>query len=236
MSGRKNVDGMRDYWNEKAKTNAAWYVDTSLDFDNPDMQKFFESGKAIAAKALDDSPVQPARHGLAVEIGSGLGRICLALKERFDEVVGFDISPEMVRRAGEMVSAEGVRFQVGDGASLQPLPDGAADLVVSFTVFQHIPDPAVIDAYIAEAGRVLAPGGLFAFQWNNQASPRTWRVRRWLMRFRREPHDRHDPAFMGTTVTQAHIRASLEGAGLRVAAMQGEGTLFAWCWATKPGP
>jgi hypothetical protein len=53
----RDVEGMRKYWDEKAKTNAAWYVDTSLDFDNPDMQKFFESGRAIATRALDDSPV-----------------------------------------------------------------------------------------------------------------------------------------------------------------------------------
>ncbi len=230
---RRNVEGMRRYWDEKAKTNAAWYVDTSLNFDNPDMQKFFETGKAIAVQALDDAPVQPAGRRLAVEIGSGLGRICLALKERFDEVVGVDISEEMVRRARELVPHDGIGFQLGDGASLQPLTDGSADLVVSFTVFQHIPDPEVIEAYIAEAGRILAPGGMLAFQWNNQANPSAWRLRRLLLRWRREAHDRHDPAFLGTTVTTARIRAAVEGAGMEVADIRGSGSLWAWCWATK---
>jgi hypothetical protein len=75
---------------------------------------------------------------------------------------------------------------------------------------------------------------LFAFQWNNQANPRAWRIRRALLRFRKEAHDRHDPAFLGTTVTTARIRAAVESAGLRVADIRGAGSLWAWCWATKP--
>src|SRR5580700_10743116 len=94
---------MRTYWDEAARTNAAWYVDTSLDYDSPDMAQFFETGRTVVSVALDDAPAAPARFDTAVEIGSGLGRICAALAARFDHVIGIDISSEMIDRAHELV-------------------------------------------------------------------------------------------------------------------------------------
>src|SRR3954468_9875031 len=130
---------MRSYWDEGARRNAVWYVDTSLDYDNPDLQKFLETGRTIVHDALDRAPTTPPGTDLAVEIGCGLGRICKALTERFDRVVGVDISPEMLRRAREHVPEPSVEFMLGDGVSLAGIETGAADLVLSFTVFQHIP-------------------------------------------------------------------------------------------------
>src|ERR1700682_1659970 len=165
---------MRDYWDERARQNAAWYVDTSVDYENPDMERFFETGRVIVSEALDNAPVPlPPERGLAVEIGSGLGRICLALADRFDRVVGVDISQEMLDRARGLVTDPRIEFRLGDGVSLRPLADGSADLVLSFTVFQHIPDVDVIQSYLAEAGRILKPGGLLVFQWNS--TPGAWR-------------------------------------------------------------
>src|SRR5581483_11917494 len=113
------VDGMRAYWNDRAKANAAWYVDTSLDYAAPDMDRFWETGRVIVAEALDkDPPAKPGGTDLAVEIGPGLGRICVALADRFDRVVGVDISEEMVSRATELVDNSKVSFVLGDGASL----------------------------------------------------------------------------------------------------------------------
>jgi glycogen(starch) synthase len=228
-----SVTGMRRFWDEKGRTNAAWYVDTSLDHDDPDMDRFFATGEEIVRHAVDDAPVAPSAHRRAVEIGSGLGRICLALRERFDEVIGIDVAPSMVEQARELVTADGIRFEVGDGAGLHTIEDASVDLVLSFTVFQHIPDPAVIEAYIAESGRVLRPGGVLAFQWNDEADPRRWRLRRAVGRFRPERFDRHDPAFFGCTVPVARIRKAVEAAGCEVARIDGDGTLWSWCWATR---
>src|SRR5688500_3858783 len=118
---------MRRYWDDAARTNAAWYVDTSLSFDHPDFERFFATGRTIVDEALSGSPVAPPGDGLAVEIGSGLGRVCLALADRFERVVGVDISPEMVERAKELVPDERVSFVVGSGSSLRPVEDGTAD-------------------------------------------------------------------------------------------------------------
>ena len=63
---------MRDYWDGRARANAAWYVDTSIDFAEPDMQEFFATGERIVTEALDGAPVSPPAHSLAVEIGAGV--------------------------------------------------------------------------------------------------------------------------------------------------------------------
>src|SRR5438067_3171510 len=129
-SMRRTEQGMRDFWDDAAKANAAWYVDTSLDYEHPDMERFFETGRVIVSEALDDAPAQPPGRARAVEIGSGLGRVCVALAGRFDAVTGVDISPEMVERAGQLVGDPNVSFIVGNGSTLAGIDDASADLGV----------------------------------------------------------------------------------------------------------
>jgi SAM-dependent methyltransferase len=235
----RTLTGMRRYWDDRARENAAWYVDTSLAYDDPDMARFFATGEAIVADALDDAPALPARDEVAVEIGSGLGRVCRALAPRFERVIGVDISEEMVRRAHELVPAPNVTFQVGDGASLAGIADASVDLVLSFTVFQHIPDVEVIDGYLAEAGRVLREGGVAVFQWNNEPGHRRWAVRRAVLGLlqrtgvRAERRRRHAPAFLGSKVPLARVDAALARAGLERVGLRNEGTLYAWAWARR---
>lgn len=232
-------EGMRRFWDDAAKKNAAWYVDTSISFEEPDMEAFFETGRTIVDNAYSQSPVAPSGHALAVEIGSGLGRNCRALADRFDEVIGVDISPEMVEQARVLVPDERVQFVVGQGADLSAVDTGSADFVMSFTVFQHIPEVSIIQAYLREGARVLRPGGVFAFQWNNQAPERRWRLRRALLStlqrtgLRREAHDRNATQFLGTTVNLDRVRSTLAADGLEVLRIDGEGTLFCWAWAVK---
>jgi SAM-dependent methyltransferase len=229
---------MRSFWDEAARRNAAWYVDTSISYGSPDMDKFFETGRVVAKTALE-GPCEPARFERAVDIGSGLGRISAALADRFDEVIGIDISPEMVQRARELVVRPNVRFEVGSGSSLEPVETASADLVVTFTVFQHIPSVEVIEAYIAEAGRVLRSGGVFAFQWNNTPGHRWWVARRavlaTLQRFRlhRERYDRNAKEFLGSRVPLDRIERALRAGGMRLCGTEGDGTLFTWAWAAK---
>jgi SAM-dependent methyltransferase len=229
---------MRSYWNERAALNAAYYVDTSLDYDAPDMERFLDTGRRIVSIAVDEAPVQPERTGLAVEIGCGLGRVCLALRERFDRVVGYDIAPEMLRQAGELVSDDAIELRLTDGASLPGLADRSADLVVTFTVFQHIPDVEVVKAYICEAGRALAPGGVFAFQWNNTPGSRRWQLRRtmksWTSRLGGgDRYGRDLPEFLGSRIDLDVIDGALATAGLRRVGLQEPGQLFTWAWAQR---
>jgi SAM-dependent methyltransferase len=231
---------MRVFWETAAKENAAWYVDTSISYDNPDMDRFWEGGRTIAGIAMD-GPVRPERRDLVVEIGPGLGRILRALVEEhgFAHAVGVDISSEMVTRARQLVPDERIAFHVGSGSGLDPVQDASADLVVSFTVFQHIPDVKLIGAYIAEAGRVLRPGGVLAFQWNNTPGARRWRFKRAALALlqrsgiKPERYKRHAPEFLGSRVPLRDITQLLDGADLRLAGTDNLDTLYAWAWATK---
>lgn len=229
---------MRDYWEQRAHLNPAFYVDTSLDYANPDMDAFLSAGRRIVDIALDQAPVQPEGRALAVEIGCGLGRITLALADRFERVVGFDISPEMIRRGRELVTDPRVELRETDGASLPGLADGCADLVVSFTVFQHIPSVPVIVRYIEEGARVLRPGGVLAFQWNNQPGERTWPLRRTLRAAaqrlgRGDAYGRDAAAFLGSRVSIETVDHALRKGGLTRVGLSNPGQLFAWCWARR---
>jgi SAM-dependent methyltransferase len=236
---RRDTAKMRDYWEQRARLNPAYYVDTSLDYDNPDMDQFLATGRRIAEQALDDPPaVAPAGRGLAVEIGCGMGRICLALGERFDRVVGYDISAEMLRRARELVQDPRIDFRLTEGATLPGLTDSSADLVLTFTVFQHIPSVDVIRSYVEEAGRVLRPGGVFVLQWNGTPGATRWRVHRLVKAVthrlgRGDSYGRDAPQFLGSRVELDEMRAMLAKAGLALEATDGEGTLFTWGWARK---
>jgi SAM-dependent methyltransferase len=232
---------MRDYWEERARENAIWYVDTSLDYDAPDMDAFLATGQEIVRQALLDAPVQPQRRDLAVEIGSGLGRVCLALSAHFGDVIGLDISESMVAQAQNLVHQENVQFDVVSGSDLGSLPDGCADFVTTFTVFQHMPEASLIEAYVHDAARVLRPGGVLAAQWNNLPHPMRWKLRGmwWRLRhrvggpFKLDP--RVAPQFVGMRVPVDDMMAMVRRSGLTVGATSELGTLFAWIWATKPG-
>ncbi|HJT38684.1 MAG TPA: methyltransferase domain-containing protein, partial [Actinomycetota bacterium] len=124
---------------------------------------------------------------------------------------------------------------------LSPVGDGQADFVLSFTVFQHIPDMDVIEGYIAEAARVLKTDGVFVFQWNNTPGARRWAARRRVLGFlqrtglRPERFGRNAPEFLGSRVPLERIKQGLAAGGLELARTQGLGTLFAWAWAVKRG-
>ena len=57
-----------------------------------------------------------------------------------------------------------------------PFPDGAFDIVMSFDVFEHIPDS---DAHLREVRRVLRPGGSYLLQTPNKWTNVVFETIRW---------------------------------------------------------
>ena len=167
-----------------------------------------------------------------------MGRICLALSERFDRVIGYDISAEMLRRAREVVPDKRVDLRLTEGASLPHLSEGSVDFVLTFTVFQHIPSVEVIRAYVQAAGRALRPGGIFCLQWNGTPGAARWRLRRGVKAVaqrlgRGDRYGLDAPQFLGSRVELATMRQMLADAGLELVATSGDGTLSTWGWARK---
>lgn len=91
--------------------------------------------------------------------GCGGGGMCVSFGEEAESVVGIEPS-DRFRDVGMRLAAEkgvtNVRFTYADGTAL-PFKDGSFDLVLSHSVIEHVGDPL---AYLKEARRVLAPGGV----------------------------------------------------------------------------
>jgi ArsR family transcriptional regulator len=96
--------------------------------------------------------------GTLVDIGTGTGRMIELFGPRATEAIGIDRSSDMLRLARAKLETAGVRSSLrqGDMYAL-PLGDESADCVIIHQVLHYAHAPA--DA-IAEAARVLAPGGM----------------------------------------------------------------------------
>ena len=98
-----------------------------------------------------------------LDVGCGLGDAALALAADLGsdgEVVGVDVSAEMVAGAQSRARAATcrVRFTVGDALELAE-PNCSFDVVRSERALQWVTNP---EGAVAEMGRVLRPGGLLS--------------------------------------------------------------------------
>ncbi len=96
--------------------------------------------------------------GRLIDIGTGTGRMMELFAPRAESALGIDRSPEMLRLARVKLTEAGLdnaELRQGDMYSL-PVATGAADTVIIHQVLHYAQQPA---AAIAEAGRLLAPGG-----------------------------------------------------------------------------
>ncbi|HEX6783036.1 MAG TPA: metalloregulator ArsR/SmtB family transcription factor [Sphingomicrobium sp.] len=95
--------------------------------------------------------------GRLVDIGTGTGRMIELFGPRSAHSIGIDRSSEMLRLARVKLEAAGIHSSLrqGDMYAL-PLADQTADCVIIHQVLHYAHSPA---AAIAEAARVLAPGG-----------------------------------------------------------------------------
>jgi ubiquinone/menaquinone biosynthesis C-methylase UbiE len=140
-----------------------------------------------------------ARGDRVVEIGTGrrgLGARVAVERLGAREVTAVDLYPATVGRARLRCAdlADRVTFRVGDATAL-PVDDASADLVVDFHALHHIPDWR---AAVAEAARVLRPGGQLAL---TEMTARFVDAP-WLRAVSRHPADR-----FSTDELLAHLRA-----------------------------
>ena len=88
------------------------------------------------------------RPRLLLDVGSGLGGLCVWAKAQLDaEVVAVDSSPRMV----ELAAQAGITAVLADIREL-PFADASFDCAVASSVLYHVPDP---ETAIAELARVL---------------------------------------------------------------------------------
>ena len=105
------------------------------------------------AEMLADRPI-----GSLLDIGIGTGRMLELFAPRAERAIGIDRSSEMLRLARvklEEAGISGASLRQGDMYAL-PLADRSCDSIILHQVLHYAQQPG---AAIAEAARVLAPGG-----------------------------------------------------------------------------
>ncbi|MCW3846126.1 metalloregulator ArsR/SmtB family transcription factor [Sphingomonas sp. LB-2] len=94
--------------------------------------------------------------GALIDIGTGTGRMLELFAPRAETALGIDRSSEMLRLArAKLADVGNAELRQADLYAL-PLPDGGADTAILHHVLHFAQQPG---AAIAEAARVLSPGG-----------------------------------------------------------------------------
>jgi SAM-dependent methyltransferase len=114
---------------------------------------------------------EPLREATVLDVGTGRGRLALALAPLARRVVGLDRDAEAIAEAERRAAAAGlanVEWVVADAERVE-YDTWAPDAVVA-----HL---CMADALVERAGRALRPGGVFAFvafhadQWRETGRP-----------------------------------------------------------------
>lgn len=96
--------------------------------------------------------------GIVLDVACGPGIVSAALAARAREVVGLDVTPEMLARARQRCAEAGVRnatFREGSATEL-PFAEASFDAVVNRLAIHHFKEPRVA---LGEMFRILRPGG-----------------------------------------------------------------------------
>jgi len=171
MADSNSLDRMRRDWNELAREDPHYYVAFGRR-QQEDAEFLASAADVVRALRGELKRLRPAgqphpRPLKALEIGCGPGRLMLPLSDEFAEIHGIDISDEMIRLASERL--RGIRqahVHHAEKSDLSMFPDESFDFVYSYAVFQHIPSREVVLGYLADARRVLKPGGILKCQMN----------------------------------------------------------------------
>lgn len=125
-----------------------------VDLPEPAIESFAGTGNPFSLGALNPGDK-------VVDIGSGAGfdsLIAARMVSPGGQVVGIDMTPEMIEKARAAVEESGlsnVKFRHGLAETL-PIEDNWADVVISNGVLNLLPDKSIA---LQEMARVLKPGG-----------------------------------------------------------------------------
>ena len=98
--------------------------------------------------------------GDLLELGSGPGAATGWLRHRVSRLIAVEQEEAAAARLAERFQGTNVEVVCGDATALE-YPDARFDTVATCTMLHHVPTRAGQDRVLAEAFRVLRPGGVF---------------------------------------------------------------------------
>lgn len=110
-------------------------------------------------------------HAEILDMGCGAGFLANDLAVAGHSVTGMDLSTSSLKVAESRDHTHTVHYEQGDVYRV-PHPNESFDVVAAMDLLEHVSDPQKV---IAEATRVLRPGGLFFFNTFNK-NPLAWLV------------------------------------------------------------
>jgi SAM-dependent methyltransferase len=128
---------------------------------------------------------------LWADVGAGTGHLAEALAGRGARVAGFDLDPAM---AGYARWRWSLPFAAAAARAL-PLADGACAGLVAISLLGCLPGGADLTGFLAEAARVLAPGGTLALSAMNRQSRLLAATKLWSWPVRLAGHGRRYTAY-----------------------------------------
>lgn len=167
MPAATALASLHDTWETLAQSDPLWAILTCEDKRQGrwDPQEFFETGRqeiSATLRRLDELGIELDRTA-ALDFGCGAGRLTQALARHFQRAVGVDISETMIRLARQYSQQENTTFILNQRNDLSTLPDNSFSFLYTGRVLQHI-RPELTERYVRDFFRVLAPGGVAAFQ------------------------------------------------------------------------
>jgi len=163
-----NLSDLQTTWDGLCGTDPLWAILSEADKKGRrwHADEFFATGVREIEKLMSELRSRAAALGTraALDFGSGVGRLTQPLTKYFDQVVGVDLSPEMVHLAQAHNRApDRCRYVVNAAADLATFPTGSFDLVLSYLTLQHMP-PRYSTSYLREFVRVARVGGIICVQ------------------------------------------------------------------------
>ncbi|MGW5362893.1 class I SAM-dependent methyltransferase [Actinopolymorpha pittospori] len=158
--------------------------------------------------ATYDFAIPYAADRRVLDFGCGTGYGAHRISPECGSITGVDVSASAIDFARDHYQAARLDFRHIAPVEQEPLPfaDASFDVVLSFQVIEHVPDA---DRYLAEAARVLAPGGVLVV-----ATPdRTTRLLRGQRPWNRYHLVEYSPAALNALLGRHFGEVELSGMG-----------------------
>ena len=232
---------MREYWNERAREDAYFFVDSRRSYRDPELSDFWEQGEQDLDRLLDSLDVRIEPGDVVLDLGCGVGRLTRAIAARAARAYGLDVSERDDRARPQPPFGPPQRGMARRGRGE---PAGARRrqhrrVPVLRRVQTH---PATID-HGGVCGRdrssppVPGAGRRFRYRTIPARTVARRRVRSGLQRVRaaagRSPSGQDDPAWIGSAISLDALHVATFDSGLELERVVGEGTEFCLVLARK---